>query len=56
MFQNQFILTTVDKMGVMEVSILKSLQYYRYWNDVSIAERAPLNDFNLIEQIKDYPN
>jgi hypothetical protein len=56
MFQDQFVLTTAEKKGVTEISLFVSLVYCRYWNEAPIAERAPLNDANLIQQIKNYPN
>jgi len=56
MFQDQIILTKSEKKGVTEISLFVSLVYCRYWNEAPIAERAPLNDANLIQQIKNYPN
>lgn len=56
LFQDQFHLTAAEKRSVTELSLFVSLIYGRYWNEAPMAERAPLNDANFLEQVKSYPN
>lgn len=56
MFQNQLDLTEAEKKSVTEISLFVCLVYGRYWNEAPLAIRAPLNDYNLLEQLENYHN
>jgi hypothetical protein len=56
MFQEQFRLTSSEKKGITDISLFVSLIYAKYWNEASLAERAPLNDATMLGEIQDYPN
>jgi hypothetical protein len=55
-FQEQFVLTALEKKGISDISLFVSLIYGQYWNEAPLAERAPFNDLRLLKQLQVYPN
>lgn len=56
LFQDQINLTAAEKRSITELSLFVSLIYGRYWNEATLAVKAPLNDANFISQLTDFPN
>jgi len=55
LFRGQIKFTTCEVTGLKTISLFVSLVSARLWHEASIAERAPLNDLNLLALLHVYP-
>jgi hypothetical protein len=55
LFKDQMKLTAHERAGLTKICLFVSLVYARYWHEAPLAERAPLNDFNLLALLHEYP-
>jgi len=55
LFRGQMKLTPREAAGLKTISVFVALVYARFWHEAPIAERAPLNDLNLLALLQEYP-
>jgi len=56
LFRQQFRMTAAEEKGIRELAIFAVLIHLRAWLTAPLPVEAPLNDFNLMKQLLEYPN
>ncbi len=56
LFKDQFKLTAREEKGLTAVSMWVALVYAKFWHEAPLADRAPLNDVQLLIDLHRYPD